>query len=187
MNSFKSKIVMAITSLFLIITTLSIQTTPALAASSVIKGNIISGGGITSIYRNSPSWVWNLPGGMVSITVGGEIAYCLEPSRTVETKSATSIALNSLSQINVGPVSRPDAPKSNVTGTMKEHIVLIANYGFGYPGHNTVRYQWATQKLIWDTLGFDISGGTDVKAEEQAILALVNGLNKFGWLILLML
>ena len=102
------------------------------AATTVSKGEIISGGATNSRYRNSPSWVWNLPGGMVSITVVGEIAYCLEPSRAVETTNASSLNFSSLTEINVGPASRPDAPKAIVTKAMRDRIGLLANYGYGW-------------------------------------------------------
>lgn len=93
MNKIKYKISLAIISLFLLLTTLSVKTIPVQASTSVVKGNFISGGGITTTYRNSPSWIWSLSIGMNSITVGGEIAYCLEPARSVSTNNATSIII----------------------------------------------------------------------------------------------
>lgn len=144
MKKIKSKLTLAIMSLFLLLTTLSLNEIPVHAASSVTKGNNISGGATSSIYKNSPSWVWNLPGGMVYITVGGEIAYCLEPSRTVETTNASSVNFSSLTHINVEPASRPDTPKETVTKAMRDRIGLLVNHGFGYRGRNTVRYQSAT-------------------------------------------
>lgn len=174
MKKIKYRITLAITSLFLLLATLSINTIPIQAATSVIKGDFISGGGITTTYRNSPSWIWSLSIGMNSITVGGETAYCLEPARSVSTNNATSTTFDKLTQVNVGSESRPDAPKITITKSMKEKITLLANYGYGYPGHNTIRYQWATQKLIWDTLGFSTSGGSNVTTEENNILALIS-------------
>lgn len=181
MNNYKNKFILAITSLFLLLTNL-VMTNPVLAATSVKKGGFISGGAIETVYRPSPSWVWRLSVGMNAITVNGETAYCLEPARTLETNSATSVSLSDLTSINVGSASRPDAPKVILTASMKNKIILIANYGYGYPGHNTIKYQWATQILIWDALGFDTSGGTNVNTEKNNIMKLVdNHSTKPSW------
>ena len=137
------------TSLFLLLTNIFLNN-PVLAATSVKKGSVISGGSIQTVYRPSSSWVWQLNAGMNAITVNGDTAYCLEPARTVETNNATTVKLSDLTQVNVGPASRPDDPKVNLTSSMKNKIILIANYGYGYPGHNSAKYQWAIKYDLVD-------------------------------------
>lgn len=173
MNNFRMKFILAMTSLFLLLTNIFLNN-PVLAATSVKKGSVISGGSIQKVYRHSSSWVWKLNVGMNAITVNGDTAYCLEPARTVETNNATSVKLSDLTQVNVGSASRPDAPKVNLTSSMKNKIILIANYGYGYPGHNSAKYQWATEVLIWDALDFDTSGGSNITTEKNNIMNLVN-------------
>lgn len=150
MKNHKNKFILAITSLFLILTSLSFSQ-PVLAATPIIKGGSISGNtGYRIRYDASPSWYLIQNAGMSSINVGGSVGYCIEPMVSpIDTTSATSVPLSSLTEGKIfhipGNPSNGKAGNFKISNEQKRNITLIANYGFGYPGHNTTAYRWATQ------------------------------------------
>ncbi len=104
-------------------------------------------------------------------SIGGKIAYCIEPGVDIITDQYISIEDRSL---------------VNLTNEQLDLINLIAYYGYKYNqiDHNTIEYRIATQKLIWDVVGtynFIFTtlryGNGDVintDKEEETIMNLVN-------------
>jgi len=100
--------------------------------------------------------------------IDGDVTYCIEPGVQIDTHNYNEI----------GWINSPYSPEINLK------LNLIAYYGYGYPGHEDLRYRMATQFLIWkttSTMSFkyttEASGaGTyiDISKEENDIMALVN-------------
>lgn len=181
MKNIKSKLTKAMMSLFLVLTSLSINSSTVLAATSVVKGNPISGsGGFSVQYDASPSWRFSNNGPMSAISVNGDLAYCIEPMvAPIEAKTARSVSFDSLTEGTIfhipGNENNGRAGTFKINNTQKRNIMLIANYGYGYPGHSTTAYHWATQRLIWKELGFTVtSSGSDVTNEMTNIMKLVS-------------
>ena len=110
--------------------------------------------GIVSINKVSASeistyftgWYWDRQsddyhgsGSYKYYYVDGVDSYCLEP--TVHEGS---------------PVYQSDLEHSGIPDSVKERVLLIAYYGYNYPGHQTLEYRAATQALIWES----VAGGT---------------------------
>lgn len=98
----------------------------------------------------------------------GKLSYCIEPWKVINTKLYTSTN---------------DWAQSGYTDEEKRQMELISHYGYGYEGHNTVRYYMATQELIWlfkdDYVRWttSLSDGAEeinVENEKNEILNLVN-------------
>lgn len=98
----------------------------------------------------------------------GKLSYCIEPWKVINTKLYTS---------------NNDWTQSGYTDEEKRQMELISHYGYGYEGHNTVRYYMATQELIWlfkdDYVRWttSLSDGAEeinVENEKNEILNLVN-------------
>lgn len=98
----------------------------------------------------------------------GKLSYCIEPWKVINTKLYTSTN---------------DWTQSGYTDEEKRQMELISHYGYGYEGHNTVRYYMATQELIWlfkdDYVRWttSLSDGAEeinVENEKNEILNLVN-------------
>lgn len=98
----------------------------------------------------------------------GKLSYCIEPWKVINTKLYTSTN---------------DWAQSGYTDEEKRQMELISHYGYGYEGHNTVRYYMATQELIWlfkddyvrwTTSLSDGSEEINVENEKNEILNLVN-------------
>lgn len=64
----------------------------------------------------------------------GNLAYCIEPWKVINTNTY---------------ISTNDWTKSGYTDEEKRQMELISHYGYGYEGHNTIKYYMATQELIW--------------------------------------
>ncbi|MDD6468197.1 MAG: SpaA isopeptide-forming pilin-related protein [Erysipelotrichaceae bacterium] len=69
-----------------------------------------------------------------------------------------------------------------LTASQREKVQLILQYGYSYQGHMTDDYYLATQKLIWETLGYTVryyaknsnfTGTYSVKKQEDEIKRLV--------------
>ena len=104
-----------------------------------------------------------------------ELVYCIEPDRVINT--------NTYSSTN-------DWSKTGYSNDVKRNMELISYYGYGYPGHDSLKYYMATQELIWlysddyvkwmdkystnGTLGNQIN----IDNEKNEILRLVNNHNK---------
>ncbi|MDY6062519.1 MAG: SpaA isopeptide-forming pilin-related protein [Erysipelotrichaceae bacterium] len=115
--------------------------------------------------------------------LNGKIGYCLEPSvNDVITSSAKITNFNNKSDIRIMP---DGTLLTNLSKKQRDKINLIANYGYGYPGHSTKKYKWATQILIWQEIGWVIDDyGTLGKpgAEMKVINKLINDHNlKLSW------
>lgn len=101
----------------------------------------------------------------------GRTAYCIEPTIIEGTT------------YNIG-----DWSATNYTNEQKEKALLIAYYGYDYPGHQTREYRAATQALLWELMGTSTVGfsserydrGTiyNVDKEKQEIMNLVNNHTK---------
>ena len=143
------------------------------ASNNVSIGGGISGSNVTVTWLKNPSFYWNAgASGYPSIFVNGEIAYCIEPLISgVSTGVASS---KSLEEINELRVMHGYPQIVNLTYAQREKLVLLANYGYEYEGHQTNNYRWATQRLIWQELGFSVSGGNNVSYEMGIITDLVN-------------
>lgn len=98
----------------------------------------------------------------------GKLSYCVEPWKVINTKLYTSTN---------------DWTKSGYTEEEKKQMELISHYGYGYEGHNTIRYYMATQELIWlfkdDYVRWttSLSDGAEeinIENEKNEILSLVN-------------
>ncbi|MDE8338261.1 SpaA isopeptide-forming pilin-related protein [Erysipelothrix rhusiopathiae] len=133
---------------------------------------IPAGETITVTWRADRSFYWQLWGGISELFVNGNRAYCLEPSifDLVATNNAFSTTLDSVNGVRVHPDGRL---AFTPTHSQKKNIELIANYGYKYPGHQTIRYEWATKKLIWNEMGWDVSGGMNVDSEMAEIQSLI--------------
>lgn len=133
---------------------------------------IPAGETITVTWRADRSFYWQLWGGISELFVNGNRAYCLEPSifDLVATNNASSTTLDSVNGVRVHPDGRL---AFTPTHAQKKNIELIANYGYKYPGHQTIRYEWATKKLIWNEMGWDVSGGMNVDSEIAEIKSLI--------------
>ena len=77
------------------------------------------------------------------ISYNGYPAYCIEPMSTLK---KTYAIYNDTGYEN----------SSYMTKEQKDTISKIVKYGYGYPGHDTLLYYQAAQKMIWETLGYNI-------------------------------
>ncbi|MBP3635728.1 MAG: Cys-Gln thioester bond-forming surface protein [Bacilli bacterium] len=64
----------------------------------------------------------------------GKLVYCIEPWRIINTNT-----YNSSDDWNISGYSEEE----------KNQMELIAHYGYGYDGHDSIKYYMATQELIW--------------------------------------
>lgn len=144
------------------------------ASNNVTTGNKVvqPGDTITVTWRENRSYYWQLWGGISELFVNGNRAYCIEPSvfDSVATPNASSTSLNSMNGVLVHPDGRL---AFTPTQTQKANLELISNYGYKYPGHQTAKYEWATKKLIWNEMGWDVTGGPNVDSEMAEIRALI--------------
>ena len=75
------------------------------------------------------SWYWQY------YTVDGKVAYCIEPGVPEGTT-----------------YSQGSWASTGLSNNIKERLLLIAYYGYTYPGHNTTQYRAATQGMLWATI-----------------------------------
>lgn len=71
--------------------------------------------------------------------IDGVVAYCIEPG--VHTEDDLIYADGST-----------DGSKMGFDDDVIEYISLIAHYGYGYRGHDSIKYYMAAQGLIWDKI-----------------------------------
>ncbi len=136
------------------------------------KKVVPAGNTVTVTWRENRSYYWQIWGGISELFVNGNRAYCLEPAimDIVATAGASGISIDSITGVKVHPDGRL---AFTPTHAQKKNIELIANYGYKYPGHQTDNYEWATKKLIWIELGWDVDGGQNVDAEMAEIRSLI--------------
>ena len=79
--------------------------------------------------NNHHSWYWQY------YTVDGKVAYCIEPGVPEGTT-----------------YSQGSWASTGLSNNIKERLLLIAYYGYTYPGHNTTQYRAATQGMLWATI-----------------------------------
>ena len=79
--------------------------------------------------NNHHSWYWNY------YTVDGKVAYCIEPGIPEGTT-----------------YSQGTWASTGLSDSIKERILLIAYYGYTYPGHQTIEYRAAAQGMLWSTI-----------------------------------
>lgn len=117
-------------------------------------------------YRNGKVWTY----GQLNLKhINGKLGYCIEPDSAVNTQTYNSTL---------------DWNKSKYSDEVREKMELYAYYGFGYEGHDDIKYYAAAQHLIW---GFsdderiiwtteDYSNSTliDLNPEINKILSLAN-------------
>ena len=106
-------------------------------------------------------------------TMNGDTAYCIEPGIAINTSVYSSTT---------------DWSVTGLSDEVKNYIKLVAYYGYDYPNHQTMRYYFATQELIWEKVsgravgwiyGEDRYGPQiDIETEKNNILSLVNNHNK---------
>lgn len=77
----------------------------------------------------------NYSGTLQNYSLAGEVAYCIEPTVS-----------------DNGSVSLSDWAHSGLSDSIKERVLLIAYYGYTYPGHKTKKYRAATQCMIWEEI-----------------------------------
>ena len=65
----------------------------------------------------------------------GRVAYCIQPGIPEGDNYQTG-----------------NLDSYNISNEQKERIMLIAYYGYDYPGHQTTEYRAATQALLWETI-----------------------------------
>lgn len=67
--------------------------------------------------------------------VDGKVSYCIEPN------------------VPYGSgIEEGTWEDTGLSNDIKERIILIAYYGYTYPGHETLQYRAATQAMIWETI-----------------------------------
>ena len=105
----------------------------------------------------------------------GELVYCIEPDRVINTYTYSSTN---------------DWSRTGFSDDVKRKMELISYYGYGYPGHDSLKYYMATQELIWlysddsvkwmDKYSTNGSLGNQIiiDDEKNEILRLVNNHNK---------
>lgn len=103
----------------------------------------------------------------------GKMAYCIDPSTPINVSTYSSYS---------------DWSVTSYTEEIKKQMELIAHYGYGYPGHDTLKYYMATQELIWlfsddEYIKWTVSNTSsseeiNVEKEKNEIMNLVNNHNK---------
>ena len=106
-------------------------------------------------------------------TMNGDTAYCIEPGIAINTSVYSSTT---------------DWSITGFSDEVKNYIKLVAYYGYDYPNHQTMRYYFAAQELIWEKVsgravgwiyGEDRYGPQmDIETEKNNILTLMNNHNK---------
>lgn len=101
----------------------------------------------------------------------GKLAYCIQSEAVIST--------NIYSSTN-------NWENSGYTNEELKRMELIAHYGYGYEGHNTIKFYMATQELIWLfkddyvkwTTQYDVnSAEINIDNEKNEIMRLVNSHN----------
>lgn len=103
-----------------------------------VNAAVITEDKIANVYANQ-----NYNGKELSASYGymyadGFIAYCIDPGVPLK----------------IGEYEKKyNFSFKNIDKKKKEKLELIAYYGYEYPGHSTEKYYYATQALIWETMG----------------------------------
>lgn len=120
-------------------------------------------------YRNGSVWTFgNLPYNYAD----GNLVYCIQPDARITT-----------SKYNV----YSDFTMSGYSNEDKRQMELVSYYGYGYEGHNSLKYYMATQELLWlfssdesikwTTGNTDDTPTIDVSYEKNEIKRLINNHN----------
>ncbi len=107
------------------------------------------------------------------LTVNGQTAYCIQPGVAINTYTYSSTT---------------DWSITGLSDDVIRYIRLVAYYGYDYSGHQTMKYYFASQELIWEKItgravgwiyGEDRYGPQmDIENEKNNILNLVNNHTK---------
>lgn len=82
-------------------------------------------------YRNGDVWTFgNLPYNYLE----GKLVYCIQPDARITTSNYYTYG---------------DFSLSGYSEDVRREMELISYYGYGYEGHNTLKYYMATQELLW--------------------------------------
>ena len=117
-------------------------------------------------YRNNDMWTFgNLPYNYAD----GKLVYCIQPDARVNIDTYYTY---------------DDFSISGYSEDEKRQMELISYYGYGFPGHESLRYYMATQELIWlfspdeyitwNTNQYETGDVIDVSYEKNEIMKLVN-------------
>ena len=120
-------------------------------------------------YRNGSVWTFgNLPFNYAN----GKLVYCIQPDARITTNTYNVYS---------------DFTMSGYSDDVRRQMELISYYGYGYPGHDSLKYYMATQELMWlysndDYIRWTV-GNTDdtpeidVSYEKSEIQRLINSHN----------
>ena len=107
------------------------------------------------------------------LTVNGQTAYCIQPGVAINTYTYSSTT---------------DWSITGLSDDVIRYVRLVAYYGYDYSGHQTMKYYFASQELIWEKItgravgwiyGEDRYGPQmDIENEKNNILNLVNNHTK---------
>ena len=117
-------------------------------------------------YRNGDYWTFgNLPFNYAD----GKLVYCIQPDARINTGTYYTYS---------------DFGLSGYSENDRRQMELISYYGYGFPGHESLKYYMATQELIWlyspdewikwTVTNDENSEEIDVSYEKNEILRLVN-------------
>ena len=120
------------------------------------------------VTRNSDGnyFMWS---DLAFVSYGNRVGYCIDPL----TKFKTTVSYDSLSFDSV------------LSEQQRNDISTIMYYGYTYPNHQTDQYYLATQKLIWEYLGYRVryyqensnfSGYYDIEEELLEMNRLISNL-----------
>ncbi len=108
---------------------------------------------------------------MSLITFNGEVGFCIDP----------------LIKINMSANYSSNAFHTVLDESKRDRISKIMYYGYSFENHKSDNYYLATQKLIWECLGYKVkyyaknsnfTGNYDVSKEESEIVRLLNDHDK---------
>ena len=117
-------------------------------------------------YRNNDMWTFgNLPYNYAD----GKLVYCIQPDARINIETYYTY---------------DDFSISGYTEDEKRQMELISYYGYGFPGHESLKYYMATQELIWlfsddeyitwNTSKNEDGDVIDISYEKNEIMRLVN-------------
>ena len=147
MNDKKSNIFKSILLLVFALVSTCLCIGNTFAAETKINQNYISG--FFHAHQNS-STSFSRYGQMASwSTSAGVTSYCIEPGATFSSNATyVTYAHNDINLLNI--INENTTNNANkITQEQLDQMKLIANYGYGYQGHDTLAYRIATQMLIW--------------------------------------
>lgn len=123
-------------------------------------------------YRNGSMWTY---GQLPFRYVGGKLVYCLQPDARITTNDYIKYEFN----------------RSGYSEETRKQMELISYYGYGYKGHDSIKYYIATQDLLWrfspdedirwTTSSNEYGEEIDISNEKNEIMNLVNNHNKLPW------